>query len=319
MANELTDIELDEVSCVKAGANPGARIVLAKTNSEVPARYKIGKAGVRYDSEMSLTDRIEDIGMAVQAKFGRTEMGDYCYVCIEQVFEDAVIIRTGDDLFRVTYTHDASSDKVELGEPVPVKVVYEDSGAEATEKALKGASNKMPDVQDQAAFTKALADMRAEMVADFEKRQADAAADFEKRLGEERAERGKAEALAKAEREERRLNEFVAKGKAEYPHVPLSEKRKGEVLKAVTDSLPQDVAADVEKVFASANASAAELTKATGTVARVPAGGSAEAQLDKLAKDLATEKNITFAKAYAQVLDHHKDLYEQYKAERRNN
>jgi predicted RNA-binding protein with RPS1 domain len=309
MATELTEIELTEVSCVKRGANPGAVIMLAKTD-DIPLRYQIHK-GVRYDTEMSLTDKIQDVGEALQAKFRGPEV----YVCVCAVFEDAVIFRLGygpeSELCRASYTHDAATNSVEIGDKVPVKVVYEDA-AEPAEKALKGAHKMDPVTQVQPdAISKALADQAAE----FAKKLEDAKADFQKQLDSERQRGEAAEKLAKAEQEIRRLNEFVAIGKADYPAVPLAAVRKGEVLKAIADGLPKDIADDVLKVFASANNIAQQLTVATG-VYKSASTGSAEDKLNELAKARSEAKGINFYKAYEQVMQENPHLYEETRSQR---
>jgi hypothetical protein len=307
--NELTDIELTEVSCVKRGANPGARILLAKSD-DIPPRWKIHK-GVRYDSEMSLTDRIEDVGEALQQKFGSMDT----YVCVCEVFDDAVVFRIGygdDILFRASYTHDAATDSTVIGDKVPVKVVYEDNAAESAEKALKGAHTMEPVTQAQPdAISKALADQATE----FQKKLDEAKAEFQKQLDAERKRSDQAEALVKAEREVRVLNEFIAKGKADYPALPMADVRKGEILKAISENLPKEIAEDVLKIFASANAANRELM-VPATAHRTIASGSAEEKLNALAKARSEAKGIDFYKAYEQVMQENPALYEETRTRR---
>lgn len=302
---QLTDIELTEVSCVKAGANPGARIMLAKSDN-IPPRYKIGKAGVRYDTEMSLTDRIEDVGEALQEKYGSPGT----YICVCCVFDDAVIFRQGfgdDYLFSAPYTWDAASDNVTIGEKTPVKVVYEPNAAESAEKS-KGAG--MAETVD---VNKALADAQEA----FKKQLADLTADFDRKLGVERERATAAENLAKAEKEVRRLNEFVAIGKAQYATIPGEPVRKGEILKALHDAFESTDKAmldDILKIFRAAENAAQQLTVPTG-YSRQVSSGSAEDKLTELAKARAAAGNISFEKAYEKVLSENPALYDEYRAQ----
>lgn len=310
----LTEIELTEVSCVKAGANPGARIMLAKTD-EQNQRWKVGKAGVRYDTEMSLTDRIEDVGEALQEKYGAPMQ---TYVCICSVFDDAVIFRIGgigdDDLYSAPYTWDAATDKVEIGDKVPVKVVYESNAAESAEKSAKGAQAMSTATQTQSAdVSKALADQAAE----FQKKLDAMKQDFEKSIAAERERTEKAEALAKAEKEVRRLNEFVAIGKSQYATIPAEPVRKGEILKALHDAFEATDKAmldDILKIFKAAENAAQQLTVPTG-YSRQVSSGTAEDKLTELAKARAAAGNISFEKAYEKVLLENPALYDEYRAQ----
>jgi hypothetical protein len=74
--------------------------------------------------EDSWDDIMGDVRDAVSKKFGYGSMsypGTYCYV--QDLFDDYVIIKAGDDLFRVQWSQ-SGDDEVELGEMEPVDIHY---------------------------------------------------------------------------------------------------------------------------------------------------------------------------------------------------
>lgn len=326
MATKLKDLELTEVSCVKAGANPGAKILLAKAADPViPAKYKVGKAGVRYDTEMSLTSRIEDVGEAVKAKYygnGNT------YVHVKQVFDDTVIFCASEpgmmdeETYRASYSYE--KDSVTLGERVQVKVVYEDAGEQAEKfkfraekaKSKKGASMEAITQEVlQAEITKALGAQQSEFAKLLEAEKS-ARVDLEKRATEAAARADAAELVAKAEREERKLGEHIATAKSKYGALPGEDARKGALLKSIADHLPEADATEVLKLLDSGNAAMVQLMHPGGKIVKAASGGNAEQQINELAKDLAKANGVPFSKAYATVLEQHPELYAQYKDEK---
>jgi hypothetical protein len=317
MATKLVDLELTEVSCVKAGANAGARILLAKTKRDIPAGFKFGKAQVAYDSEMSLTDQIEDVGEAIQMAYGDQNH----WVCIKEVFEDAAIFRIcgdemGDDLYRVAYTHDAATDAVTLGNKVPVKVVYQDNPA--TEKSAKIPNVKGEQMEEEVLKVE-LTKAREEFAVLLAKQKADleAAISVEKAAREE-AERKSvaAEALAKAEREERRLSEFITVGKSRFKTIPGEDIPKGSLLKALADKLTPEENEGVLKMLDAGSAAMGQMFVPSGGYTTSAGGGGAEKQLEELAKAKQSAKSISFAKAYDEVLNERPDLYAKYREEK---
>lgn len=140
------------------------------------------------------------------------------------------------------------------------------------------------------------------------------------KAAEDRA--AKAEALLKAERDERRTKEFVAKAAEELPHLPGAKADElGPVLKSLADVSP----ADYEKILGVLKAADAAI-KASEVLAQVGRGGqtsgiagTAWGQIEKLAEGLVQkgDRHATRAQAIDEVLKtaQGKALYQEYLAE----
>ena len=120
--------------------------------------------------------------------------------------------------------------------------------------------------------------------------------------------------LAKAE-DNRTETELVAKARTDYPNVPGEPLDKARVLKAL-DKVDPKVRETVEKIMAFANKAASDRLSELGGGGEIEIG-TAEQELNKLAKAHATEHKVDFAKAYDHVLTSNPALYQKYLQEKR--
>jgi hypothetical protein len=132
--------------------------------------------------------------------------------------------------------------------------------------------------------------------------------DMQKRLDE-------ADAIVKAERAERAKVEATAKAERDLPYLPGEPVEKGAALVALAD-LPRATRETIEKMLAAGNKALADAMVEKGA----PGGGdagSAEQQLNDLARKRATDHNMPFAKAYSDTLADNPRLYNDYVTEKR--
>jgi hypothetical protein len=117
--------------------------------------------------------------------------------------------------------------------------------------------------------------------------------DLEKRAEE-------AEKIAKAEREAREFDNLKKRAESDYPHLPKDAETKAKVLKAI-ESADEDVAKAAKEILDGANEVYGSVYKERG-VTGGDEEGSALDKLNKKASEYASEHNVDFAKAYAQVI-----------------
>ncbi|MGE3404856.1 MAG: Mu-like prophage major head subunit gpT family protein [Vicinamibacterales bacterium] len=83
-------------------------------------------------SDLSLDSRMDAVRRAVREKYAKSTPGcDYDGPWVEVTFDDYVIVRKGDDRWRLDYSI-GKDDKATLGEPTPVRLRYE-AAKEATD------------------------------------------------------------------------------------------------------------------------------------------------------------------------------------------
>lgn len=117
----------------------------------------------------------------------------------------------------------------------------------------------------------------------------------------------KAMALSKAEVQ---MAGFVKRAGDDYAHLPGTTAEIGEVLKFV-DGASENVKKSIEAVFKAAETTtAAGFTTQGSTYAKSAGAGSAEEQLDTLAKAYDKEHNVGYAAAYSEVVEKNVSLYE---------
>lgn len=159
-------------------------------------------------------------------------------------------------------------------------------------------------VEVPAEITKRLEDLEktAGQVADLQKRATDAEAKLAK------AESDLAANLAKAQDAE-----FLAKG-AKYSHAGTPEQVAAKLKKAhsVSKEFGDEYEADLAK--AETEIAKGALFAERGRSGRAP-DGSAEAQIEKMAKDKATADKISYEKAYDLVIQENRDLYKRARTE----
>ena len=132
----------------------------------------------------------------------------------------------------------------------------------------------------------------------------------EKALAEAREAR---EAVAKLHAKERE-QEFIARAK-ELKNLPTAPDKLGPILKACADALPAEQYGELTQLLKAANDSFATILKISGS--GVPAAGTAEAELEGIAKGIRDKRpNLTFEQAYTIALEENPDLYKRLLAEK---
>lgn len=106
--------------------------------------------------------------------------------------------------------------------------------------------------------------------------------------------------IAKAEREKRESLELSKRADDELNALPGSTGAKVALLKAVGGIKDEAILKEINTLLTAANTGLAKSFETRGT--GMPASGSAEEQLENLAKSYATEKGVPFAKAMDEVL-----------------
>ena len=323
--SRLTDLELDEISLVDAGANPHAAIVLAKRKAQ-----KVGKAeGVTYGAEISLNAMIEAIGSALREKFGGNAGEEDYWLYVRDVFESTVVFSQGGETWRADYTASQSEGEIEisLGDRVGVKMLYEDapdklgsSVDDASASAMKGANemaaeNQTVELSSELVKVKELGGTVVELqkrldAMENENKITKAALESEQKRADELAK------SAKIEKDLRLLGEFTAVAKSRLGNLSGTDSEKGALLKSLSENLPQEEYDRVVKLMEAGNAAMANQFEPVGASGSAGAN-TAQGKLEALAKARASEKSISFSKAMSQISMENKDLYGEALAERR--
>jgi hypothetical protein len=123
----------------------------------------------------------------------------------------------------------------------------------------------------------------------------------------ERAEQ--AEQVAKAEREYRLNQEWIAKAQA-YSHLPVSPEEFGPVLKKLSDALSDEELDMVTKALAASSEFVGTSFEEIGK--RGIAGYESVSKVDGMATELAKSENISKEQAVERVLEDHPELYDEY-------
>jgi hypothetical protein len=321
----LTNLELDEISLVDAGANPHAAIVLAKRKAQ-----KVGKAeGVTYGAEISLNAMIEEIGCALREKFGGNAGEEDYWLYVRDVFESTVVFSQGGETWRADYTATQADGEIEiqLGDRVSVKMLYEDapeklgsSVDDASASAMKGANemaaeNQTVELSSELVKVKELGGTVVELqkrldAMENENKITKAALEAEQKRADELAK------AAKVEKDLRLLGEFEVVAKAKLGNLSGSDKDKAVLLKSMSENLPEE---EYKKALELMEAGSVAMAKHFQPVGASGAIGEATAQgkMQTMAKALATEKGITYSKALIEVGKANPQLYADYQQERR--
>ena len=111
--------------------------------------------------------------------------------------------------------------------------------------------------------------------------------------------------------EKSELDTLIAKVKADYPNLPGDPVEKAKALQAIAKVDPK-ARETLEKQMAAANKAMSDRFQETGSGASQVTVGSAEDQLNTLAKAHAETHKVSFAKAYDYVLTNNPKLYSDY-------
>lgn len=335
MATKLVDLEIDEVSCVDAGANPHAAIVLAKRATKMAGPFTLAKAsGVMFNQENSLTALQEDVCQALREKFGGTNPNaqDY-WLYVRDLFETTVIFDQAGETWRADYTATTGADgemKIELGDRIEVQMLYQDA---PTQKAKELGTGVAATRSKGDTVEKTVEELQAELkkandglaaVEELKKRATETETELAKVKSEAAAEKVEAQKRidevtkqAKVEKDARRLVELAKMADDKIPNLKGTSTEKGTILKSLEDNLPPD---DLPKVMELLEAGSVAMGKQFSPVGRGGdiATGSALEKLHTLAKARQTEKGIPWAKALDQVSRENPDLYMESRERRAN-
>lgn len=120
-----------------------------------------------------------------------------------------------------------------------------------------------------------------------------------------------AQAVLKAEREDRKMKEFIAKADG-LKHLSTDAARFGAVLKSASDTMPADLYAELEKVIVAADKGLSPLFKEVGVAADTNATPmKAQDQLAQKATEIrkrAGNEKLTPEQAFIRALDENPDL-----------
>lgn len=125
-----------------------------------------------------------------------------------------------------------------------------------------------------------------------------------------------AAALA-AMNEESEIKKFADKIRTEYAHLPVKADEFAPILKRASGTLSAEDFAELSRVLKAAEASMLNATKSVGYIG-IAKSGSAEAEIDAEARQIAAKENVSFAKASALVMERNPSLYDRYLMERGN-
>jgi len=125
-----------------------------------------------------------------------------------------------------------------------------------------------------------------------------------------------AEEIAKAEREYRLNQEFIAKARS-FSNLPVSAEEFGPVLKKVTESLSEDEMETLTKALNAANESIASMQAFDEIGKRGGYAFESVSKADAQADAIAKEQGISKEQALSKVFEQHPDLYDEYLSEGR--
>lgn len=135
-----------------------------------------------------------------------------------------------------------------------------------------------------------------------------------------RAQNARLEEVLKAEQDQKRTAEFVAKA-GTYENLPIDKDKFGPVLKAISDNCGQETLAAVEQVLKAADEGlhqAGSLKQQGKDVHSEGAKTSAWGRIEAMARQVIEKDNdgLSFHQAVARVCEQHRDLYEEAMQER---
>lgn len=125
-----------------------------------------------------------------------------------------------------------------------------------------------------------------------------------------------AEEIAKAEREYRLNQEYIAKARA-YSNLPVSAEEFGPVLKKVTETLTEDELGLLNKALSTANESIASMQAFDEIGKRGGYGFESVSKADSEAEAIAKEEGISKEAALTKVFEQNPGLYDEYLEEGR--
>lgn len=188
------------------------------------------------------------------------------------------------------------------------------------EKGKQGGNDMPMTDEEKKAAEKAMADTIAAEVA---KRMPDIEAiqkrntELEAQFAKSELDRVTAETILKAERDEVKKSEFIAKAGL-YKNLPVKAADFGLVLKGLSEKAPEEYA-QIEALLKAADEAISKggVFKEEGTGSKGTDGGTAVEQLNALAKSYIEkgEKGLTNAQAFLKALEENPALYIQYEKE----
>jgi hypothetical protein len=102
----------------------------------------------------------------------------------------------------------------------------------------------------------------------------------------------------------------------EFPNLPVKAADFGPILKRALGVLTAEDSTELVRVLKAADNAIVDATRSTGFGAPFIAKGSAEQEIEALAKEVAKAESVSFAKGYDLILQRNPALYTRYLAER---
>lgn len=337
----LTELELAEVSCVPVPANAGARHLFFKQTASIEDAGKaapdIGECRKWLGAAIALHERhmsgdapttgpegeksqqlmMSQMRKAMAALGGKAGGGDMPMksadadpspdpvAALEAQLADATATLAERDE-QIAFLADRLA-AVEAASPPQEQPMPEpDPAAEKAEATAKAAQDASIAKAVEAAVAKATEDLRKQ------------AEDMRKAAEAATARAEKAEATANAEKAARELTDMTKAAEGpDFGRLPGEPVAKAKALVALA-GLPDAERGTLEAMLKAGNSALAPAFREVGKGGDfAPAGGTAEAELDALAKARAAETHVPYAKAYAEVLAANPEIYRRHKAEQR--
>lgn len=320
--NKLSDLDIDEVSLVDRGANQHASVEFYKNadggseeGEEVSGSYfskLVSKVlDLDFTTSSSNSDTMSQVNKATpgmnmpygQQPEGFPEPGPSNEMGPEQGMDPNQM---------------GMGEEIEAGPELPEEVLdyiqeLEEQLAELTGEQVEG-DQPMPQ-EEEAMFGKNYTDEDevaflselAKSLHDEDQRESIAKAEQLVRKANERAEA--AETIAKAERDHRQTQEFIAKARS-FTNLPVSAQEFGPVLKRLHETMDEADVAVIEKALSTANES---VSNYFGEIGKRGDNALLSDRLESVAKSMTdNDSSLTIEQARSRALEQDPSLYDEF-------
>lgn len=326
--NKLSDLEIDEVSLVDRGANQHASVEFFKNfdGEEVEEPENTDDVSESFFSKLvskvlgtDFTTSQDDDGTmspinkmtpGLQMPYGQMPEG-------QPAPGPQNAMPQGAQAFPADPGMGEMPAEMEAGPPLPDEVIdyiqqLEEQLAQALGQAGEGDQvhqeedqmvGKQYTDEDEVAFLSEL----AKSLQDEDQRESIAKAEQLVKKANERAEA--AETIAKAERDHRLTQEFIAKARG-FANLPLDAKEFGPVLKRLHDTMSEDDVKLIEKALSTANES---VSNYFGEIGKRGDNAVLTDRLESIAKSMTeSDSSMTMEQARSRALEQDPSLYDEF-------
>jgi hypothetical protein len=116
--------------------------------------------------------------------------------------------------------------------------------------------------------------------------------------------------------EEREIKKVASQITSDMPGLPVKAETFAPILKRAMGAMDESDATELLRVLKAASNAVEDSLRSTGLPMHLVQKGNAESEIERLAKEKQKAENITFAKAYDDVLTANPALYSRFMAER---